>query len=303
MADCTTEGSTSPVEVPFDETSPSDLPDAPCSAGFGAVMDEFAGLSQLKDPAEIDKKMSQIMCDQTPQVPVPPKEDSAPPSAELDDELKGMKDAMDAGNFDLRGALGQKWSKAKDASPSLAKDYAKVGRSYKAQREFRLRWLQCEYDSIIQKRSKTDSRRQLDEVKGLYKPFSVMVRDEGQDDAAVKACLNIVDECLRRQAAGKLAGGRKPWFRINPLSKRVEWLHLSEGYSDSFEENGSLRPLRAATRSRSPPRRQVLVNLLQKPRKPRTRSPGLGSGGPRRRLKSWKRTLRRKSASSRTRSL
>ena len=50
----------------------------------------------------------------------------------------------------MRDAIGQKWAKAKDASASMSSAYKLVGKSYTAQREFRMKWLKDEYDSYKQ---------------------------------------------------------------------------------------------------------------------------------------------------------
>jgi hypothetical protein len=72
---------------------------------------------------------------------------------------------------------------------------------------------------------------------GKYKPFSVIVRDEGGDLAAKHAALNIVKSELVLMRSGKLLGGVAPWFVHNPLSKRVEFMHLETRFADMFEQS------------------------------------------------------------------
>jgi hypothetical protein len=62
------------------------------------------------------------------------------------------------------------------------------------------------------------------------------VRDEGGDAAARTAALNIVKSELVLQRQGKLLGGMAPWFILNPLSKRIEFMHLETRFSDMFTE-------------------------------------------------------------------
>lgn len=50
-------------------------------------------------------------------------------------------------------------------------------------------------------------------------------------------------EALRDAAQGRLAPGRRPWFKMNERSKRVEWLHLKESFADSSSKVWELSTL------------------------------------------------------------
>ena len=55
-------------------------------------------------------------------------------------KLKHMEDADHQGGFSLQGMVGKDWNEAKK-DPVLRPQYDEVGKSYKAQREFRMKWL------------------------------------------------------------------------------------------------------------------------------------------------------------------
>jgi hypothetical protein len=65
------------------------------------------------------------------------------------------------------------------------------------------------------------------------------VRDEGGDLAARHAAINIVKSELALMREGKLLGGVAPWFIHNPLSRRVEFMHLQTRFADAFQQSWS----------------------------------------------------------------
>jgi hypothetical protein len=69
---------------------------------------------------------------------------------------------------------------------------------------------------------------------GRYKPFSVIVRDEGQDEPAFEAAVNVVKSCISLTVSGNLLGGEHPWHRVNPQTKRLEWMHLDTTFQDMY---------------------------------------------------------------------
>lgn len=136
----------------------------------------------------------------------------------------------------MRSAAGQQWSMQKSKDKELSTAYAAVGRSYSAQRAFRQKWAVDRYEDEKEKREKMEVHRMDYGKYGRYKPFSVIVRDEGGDEQARQAALQIVRSELVLQREGKLLGGFAPWFMVNPLSKRTEWMHLETRFSDMFSQ-------------------------------------------------------------------
>jgi hypothetical protein len=62
------------------------------------------------------------------------------------------------------------------------------------------------------------------------------VRDEGGDASAHAAALNIIKTEIVLMRENKLLGGTAPWFIHNPMSKRIEFMHLETRFSDMFEQ-------------------------------------------------------------------
>jgi hypothetical protein len=87
---------------------------------------------------------------------------------------------------------------------------------------------------------------------GKYKPFSVIVRDEGGDTEAYTAGVNIVKSCIALTYAGKLMNSEHPWFRVNSMSKRLEWLHLDTVFSDLYTEVHSTVETRSVETDKKP---------------------------------------------------
>ena len=68
-----------------------------------------------------------------------------------------------------------------------------------------------------------------------------MYKDEGGDAAAWKACVNIVKTEIKLQREGKLLHGVHDWYKMNPMSKRVEWMHLEQSFTELFEQAWALK--------------------------------------------------------------
>jgi hypothetical protein len=66
--------------------------------------------------------------------------------------------AVDTGSFDLRGPTGHQWTLAKQ-NPNIAERYKAVGKSYLAQRNFRIDWAKGEYDKLRVDRTKTTMQK------------------------------------------------------------------------------------------------------------------------------------------------
>lgn len=82
---------------------------------------------------------------------------------------------------------------------------------------------------------------------GRYKPFSVIVRDEGQDEPAYEAAVNVVKSCISLTVSGNLLGGEHPWHRVNPQTKRLEWMHLDTTFQDMYSTDFLTNETRTTT--------------------------------------------------------
>ncbi len=72
-------------------------------------------------------------------------------------KLSMLKKGLDEEGFDLRSAIGQMWQKAKAADKTMAANYASVGKSFGAQRDFRLTWLKGEFDKYREIKKKEEA--------------------------------------------------------------------------------------------------------------------------------------------------
>ena len=185
-----------------------------------------------KDAAELEKTLdtelgSLLNAGTLDQGPKP-----SPPGA----KEEAYKAAAVSPSFDMRGSVGQSWSATKASNPDLSRSYEAVGKSYSAQRAFRQRWAKEQYETIKKEREMTEVQYFSIGQVGKYKPFSCMVRDEGGDDAAVTAAMNIVKTEILLMREHKYLLGRLPWFKMNWMSKRIEFAHLETTFSDMYEQ-------------------------------------------------------------------
>ena len=227
-----------PLEIPLTTTGAAPIAKESATGKENEVHSMMDILRQVanmnpEEPAPMLESMinkcmmqSDVVWEQ-PEDTIPTEEDG-----EVSIEEKRMSDALKESGFDLRGPLGQKWQKAKQ-DPELAARYKAVGPTHQRQKEFRLEWLKQEYEVIKKKRVKTTFAKSSDHLRGAYKTFKQIIRDEAGDHGAA---LNVVMECLKRHHAGKRQGGRRAYVNYNSFSKRVTFLHCEEGFDDSNGE-------------------------------------------------------------------
>ena len=151
---------------------------------------------------------------------------AATPASSYEQQLQA---ALKCGQFDIRGPLGQKFGHAhKKGTPGGA--LYMMRKTNKDKAEFRQAWANTEYTTMIQKKIHIKSYQVVNASMGTYKPFAVLVKDEGGKDDP---------ECL--QAAKKIAakcvalGG--PWVNWNVMSERLEFLHLRKEYNEIMQDS------------------------------------------------------------------
>ena len=113
-------------------------------------------------------------------------------------------------------------------------------------------WLEHSLPSESQHEHTTSPTSRWARRPGKYKPFSVIVRDEGGDAEAYKAGVNIVKSCVALTYSGQLLKGEHSWFRVNSMSKRLEWMHLDTTYSDLYTEAHTTTQTRVSESNREP---------------------------------------------------
>eukprot|EP00959_Pyramimonas_sp_CCMP1952_P132824 2776708-Pyramimonas_sp.AAC.2 len=138
----------------------------------------------------------------------------APPPTELAPELlpsawssleKAVHDEIEkGGHFDMRGTVGQVWSKAKAGDKQLEADYKAVGKSYSAQREFRKKWLALKAEQLREERMTTEKHSTTDLTIGTYEPVAVVADKE----KSVRAAAVYAWKCCLFFSQGKTLGGK-----------------------------------------------------------------------------------------------
>ncbi|CAK0837284.1 unnamed protein product, partial [Prorocentrum cordatum] len=138
---------------------------------------------------------------------------NAPPPC---DKEQCLIDAVKAGvaTTDMTAKIAQLWETAKKEDKSLADAHKKVGRPYKAQRDFRNKWAKCEANKMMK-------------VKGKYKTFGMIWKEEGKDQIAFDIATNVATDCLTKHSQGSTLHGR-PWIRKHPQKKYREFLVIEE---------------------------------------------------------------------------
>jgi hypothetical protein len=100
-----------------------------------------------------------------------------------------------------------------------------------------MKWLKDEYDSYQETKTHVQKQSTSSGQFGRYKPFAIMLADEGGGPGGLAACMNIVKNQIRLTQAGRLLGGQHPWFLMNKMSERVEFMHLETRFSNMMDED------------------------------------------------------------------
>ena len=127
-------------------------------------------------------------------------------------------------SFPLRGPIGNHWSRCLKASADLAKDYAAVGRSYTAQRDFRREWAKKEFNAEVSRKF-VETSTEFEGVNGSYMSLSQICWEEKNK---VAAC-NWVMSAIKDYREGRLFGD-KPWCSHNHRTKQMEFWYIKKEY-------------------------------------------------------------------------
>jgi hypothetical protein len=136
------------------------------------------------------------------------------------EEVELLKAVQDG--FDLRGKWGQRFSRSAEGKSA---EYKSLNRAAKDQ--LRKDWAATQLDEVTKKKVRSEVYQRVDASKGVYMPFFVLWQKEGgaMDPCALAAAVKHASRCLA------MAG---PWVSINPLTDRVEFLHLERSVSEVF---------------------------------------------------------------------
>jgi hypothetical protein len=141
---------------------------------------------------------------------------------EDDAEMRRWAKLADDG-FDLRSGPGQRFARDPEAKTGA---YKAMNIAQKA--EFRKQWSKNIYQSILKVKVKSEAWSKIDISKSTSMPFTCIVREEGNDDAAMSSAVHYVQAC---QA---MAGVWKKW---NLMTKRLEFLFMRQEVHETFEQS------------------------------------------------------------------
>ena len=125
---------------------------------------------------------------------------------------------------DPRGAAGQRFAREQQGGKCGA--YKAMSTASKA--EFRKSWAKNIFQTLRKVKVKSEAWSKIDITKGTYMAFGCIVREEGNDDAAMVATFNYVRACLTM-------GG--VWKKWNVMTKRWEFLYMRQEVHEIFEQS------------------------------------------------------------------
>ena len=149
------------------------------------------------------------------------------PVEEIGGEELAWKKVVESGKLDARSKEGLTFYRALKAEPELAEKYANVGRSYKAQREFRMQWCRGQYEAARSRRVKALVEWEQTGDVGEYCSFPRMVHREGTDKAAWRTSTAYVANCISKWLQGKTYRGM-PYVKYVSMRQRAVFLHIRE---------------------------------------------------------------------------
>ena len=106
-----------------------------------------------------------------------------------------LQAALKTGVFDIRGPLGQKFGVMHKKGTAQHAMYNQ-SKGHKEKAEFRQQWAKMELECVISKKVYTKSYQKVSATMGTYKPFSMLVKDEGGDQEALDAAKRIASKCV-----------------------------------------------------------------------------------------------------------
>lgn len=137
-----------------------------------------------------------------------------------------LKDAMDAGDFVLTSALGQKFQRA-FAKGTPHHEHFKAQKTLEAKKNYRIKWASEQYNELQKRKVHETAYEQVNTELGEYLPWKVIADREGGDRSAQLAAYNYVRKCSAMQ--GK-------WVAYNAMTERYEYLYIRRQHSEVHRE-------------------------------------------------------------------
>ena len=148
---------------------------------------------------------------------------------------KMLVEAISAGDFDSRGALGQRFSRsAKSFSPEELQEF-KEARSLEQKKAFRIKWANRRLKELRVKKVHLQEYKTVDESKGTYMVFPKMVEEYGIHFDPKGAALAALRYCKKAIAMGG------QWLHYEPMSETMQYFHVKKQHSQVRVCNGKGR--------------------------------------------------------------
>jgi hypothetical protein len=128
------------------------------------------------------------------------------------------------GKFDIRGALGQLFSRSVGKSPEY-----KQAKSHTDKAKFRAEWAAAKWKTIEEDHMHTRTHTKIKKVKGTFVCFMKIVENEGgkDDPKAWLAAAKYGSKCLTMGP---------PWTAYNTMTERVDFMLIERSEEDVFQE-------------------------------------------------------------------
>ena len=164
---------------------------------------------------------------------------TGPAASSLENHLN---DALKSGNLPkaVNNPIGRLWAKHVKNNEKLRAEYLAVGKSYEAQRRFKLQWARETSEVMREERERITEFSQADTCKGKYLPLAVHIREEGGDAEAFRAVQNYVKNVAALSVAGVTYHGR-PWVIYDKMYGRAKFLRVDEGFEQYMRETWTKR--------------------------------------------------------------
>ena len=124
---------------------------------------------------------------------------------------------------DPRHKIGQRFGRS-----TAAKEASYKSASQTEKREMRRKWGEAEIARLKETRTFAKSWTKVDQTKGTYVPFAVLWEREGgvlDPRGAHAAAMEYARACIRMKG---------PWVSANPVTGRLEYLHLERSVKEQF---------------------------------------------------------------------
>ena len=134
--------------------------------------------------------------------------------------------------FDMRGAVGNHWSRGLKDDPELAERYnAMKGQKnmQKKQREFREGWAKEKYTAIMKSSDHVQSWKKVDTMHGEFFTFELLITKYGNNRSSF-----AIDCATKYASKCRLMGS--PWMDWDEMAECNAYLYMKRQFTQSFSE-------------------------------------------------------------------